>query len=95
MIDIPQQKFPLGRLVGTPDALAALEDSNESPWKFLLRHGSGDWGEVDEEDRLANEDALQNQGRLFSVCKTARGVTLWCITEHDRSSTCLLLPKNY
>jgi len=52
-------------------------------------------GDCCEEDRQANEDALKNGDRLFSVYKTAKGVKIWVITEADRSSTCVLLPEEY
>ena len=36
--------FPLGQCVATPGALAALEEANQSPADFLIRHVHGDWG---------------------------------------------------
>ena len=36
--------FDLGQLVATPEALAALEKSGQSPMDFLSRHVTGDWG---------------------------------------------------
>ncbi len=88
-------KFPLGRLVATPDALQALHEAGQSPTFFLNRHVVGDWGSVCEEDKQANDEALVNGGRLLSAYKTLKGVRLWVITEADRSSTCVLLPENY
>lgn len=88
-------KFPLGRVVATPDALGALQEAGQSPAFFLDRHAIGDWGSVCEEDKQANDEALANGGRLLSAYKTLKGVRLWVITEADRSSTCVLLPTNY
>ena len=90
-----EPKFPLGRVVATPGALAALEESAESASAFLRRHQGGDWGDVCEEDALANEEALQVALRIFSVYQTAKGVKIYVITEQDRSSTCVLLPEEY
>ncbi len=87
--------FSLGRIVATPGALAALEESSEVPWSFLRRHISGDWGSVDREDKVANVRALATRERLLSAYHTSKGVKLWIITEADRSSTCLLLPDEY
>jgi len=88
-------KFPLGRVVATPDALEALQEAGQSPAFFLDRHAVGDWGSVCDDDKQANDEALVNGGRLLSAYKTLKGVRLWVITEADRSSTCVLLPTNY
>jgi len=88
-------KFPLGRVVATPDVLEALQEAGQSPAFFLDRHAVGDWGSVCEEDKRANDEALVHGGRLLSAYKTLKGVRLWVITEADRSSTCVLLPTNY
>lgn len=87
--------FPLGRLMATPGALAALSESGQSPAVFLARHASGNWGLVDEEDRLLNDEALRDGSRLLSAYETERGVRLWIITEADRSATTILLPDEY
>jgi hypothetical protein len=94
-------KFPLGRVVATPGALAALQQSGESPAKFLSRHVAGDWGDVCADDAKANDEAVSHEGdfeqqaRVLSSYLTASGDKLWVITEADRSSTCFLLPTEY
>ena len=88
-------KFSLGQVVATPGALSALERSGESPTRFLSRHVLGDWGEVCESDRRANDHAVRRRLRLLSVYSTRRGTKIWIITEADRSSTCILLPSEY
>lgn len=87
--------FPLGQCVATPGALEALQQAGQSPSEFLDRHVRGDWGDVCEEDAEANELALKDGSRIFSVYQTQDGTKLWCITEADRSSTCILLPEEY
>ena len=94
--DLPRRPlFLLGRVVATPGALQALEESNESASAFLALHLSGDWGDVPPEDRNENELALREGFRLLSSYKTKKGVKLWVITEADRSSTCVLRPEEY
>ena len=88
-------RFPLGQVVSTPGALAALEESGESPSAFLNRHVTGDWGDVCDEDKLANDEALKDGSRILSAYETSKGEKLWAITEADRSSTCILLPSEY
>ena len=87
--------FPLGRIVVTPGALETLSRSGELPTPYLARHVTGDWGELCDEDREANEEALRIGARLLSSYRTTRGDVLWAITEADRSSTCLLTPAEY
>lgn len=88
-------RFHLGRTVATPGALAALEESHQSPAQFLSRHIAGDWGDLDPDDRQANEDALLHGNRLLSSYQTSNSQKLWIITEADRSATTLLLPDEY
>ena len=88
-------KFPLGRLLATPGALRALEESGESAATFFARHAKGDWGEVCTEDRAENELALEKGFRIMSVYRTGKGEKLWLITEQDRSSSTILTPTEY
>ena len=89
------EKFSLGRIVATPEALEAVQRAGQTPLDFLARHVRGDWGQVCEEDRRENEFALQHGFRLLSVYTTQAGEKLWLITEADRSATTLLLPADY
>ena len=95
MIEVSRPKFALGKLVATPGALEVLAEAEQTPIEFIARHIRGDWGEVCEEDKQANEDALQHGERLLSAYHTKKGVKLWVITEADRSSTCILQPEEY
>ena len=85
----------LGRIVATPAALQALEDSGQTPEFFLDRHIQADWGEVCDGDKKLNDEALVNGERLLSAYRTLRNVRIWVITEADRSSTTILLPEEY
>jgi hypothetical protein len=87
--------FPLGQVVATPGALAALEAAGQAPYEFLMRHVCGEWGDLVEEDIQENELALQEGHRLFSAYNTNDGTRIWVITEWDRSVTTLLLPLEY
>ena len=89
------QCFPLGQIIATPGALEAIEASGEQPLDFIKRHASGDWGEVDQEDREANEQALMHGARLLSAYQTNLNQRLWIITEANRSATTILLPEEY
>ena len=85
--------FRLGRIVATPNALSEL--SQQDMLSAIKRHQAGDWGELDEHDRQANDRALSNGTRLFSVYRSANGIRFWVITEADLSATTVLLPEDY
>ncbi len=95
MVDFVRPLFSLGQCVATPGALAVLEEAGQTPADFLNRHITGDWGEIDPEDKGLNEEALRDGARIFSVYRTSKGVKVWVITEADRASTCILLPDEY
>jgi hypothetical protein len=59
------------------------------------RHASGDWGDLSEEDKKENEFSLVHSLRLLSSSTLSSGTEIWVVTEGDRSSTTLLLPKEY
>jgi hypothetical protein len=84
---------PLGQTVATPAALGVL--SRTDIVAAIRRHAAGDWGDVDAEDRAANDDSLKAGERLLSVYRSANGTTFWVITEADRSVTTVLLPDDY
>jgi hypothetical protein len=87
--------FLPGIIVATPAAIDAFDGANEDPSVYFNRHLSGDWGDLDESDKIQNEIALQSDARILSAYNLADGSRIWIITEADRSSTCLLLPSDY
>lgn len=87
--------FPLGLVVATPGALAALYEAGQTPVEFLWRHSQGDWGDLPAEDVQENELSLTQGFRLLSAYTLATGQRLWIITEADRSVSTLLLPHEY
>ena len=86
-------KFRTGGVFITRNALAKV--GLEEAFKALARHVSGDWGELSDSDREANELALKDGSRLFSAYWTTEEVKFWIITEADRSNTTVLLPEDY
>ncbi len=83
-------KFHPGQIVATPGALEALQNAGQQPHEFLLRHLSGDWGDLDQEDRQLNDDAVIDGSRILSVYTTRNGERLWIITEaSDDQGRCL------
>lgn len=90
-----QPKFSLGQIVATPGALHALQEGGQSPAAFLSRHHSGDWGELDAEDKHLNDQSVIDGSRILSAYRTLMNARIWIITEADRSVTTLLLPSEY
>ncbi len=90
---VPVAIFRLGRVVATPGVLARL--SPDEILRAIQRHQAGDWGDLDEHDRCANESALSDGGRILSVYVGLNGTRFYVITESDRSVTTVLLPSEY
>ena len=90
---LPIALFRIGRICSTPSALETL--SSDNILSGLQRHQAGNWGDVCDEDREANNQALKNGTRLFSVYHGANGIKFWIITEADWSVTTILLPEDY
>lgn len=88
-------KFEPGDFLATPGSLNELERAGVAPQTLLLRHVRGDWGDLDNEDKCANDLALVNGDRLLSAYKLSTGEKVWVITEWDRSATTILLPSEY
>ena len=74
--------------------------TGHTPFEFLQRHVSGDWGDLDDEDRQLNDQALIDGSRLLSAYRLADGTKIWLITEAvgengRRESSTFLLPYEY
>jgi len=92
--------FNPGRILATPACLQLLEQAGQSLWEFLSRHLAGDWGEVDVEDRAANDEALRDGSRLLSAYVLKNGEKIWIITEaedenNNRVASTALRPDEY
>jgi hypothetical protein len=97
---MPTPRFSLGQIVATPGALAALQESGQTPAFFLVKHSQGDWGEVCPSDAQLNDQALIDGSRLLSAYRTLKGERLWIITEAAddqglRLATTILTPHEY
>ena len=99
LIRMEDALFPLGELVITRAAAESL--TLFDALSALLRHQLGDWGLVCVEDRLANERALAEGRRIFSMYEEAdkkrpgEKVQFYVITEWNRETTTILLPGDY
>ena len=90
--------FKTGKLMVT-NGVDALLGKDEKFVRFVQdsfnRHCNGDWGDLDEEDKAANEYALRHGERLFSKYDYNKDVSIYITTEWDRSVTTILFPEEY
>ena len=91
-------KFHPGQIVATTGALEALQNAGQTPHEFLVRHLSGDWGDLNDEDRSLNDAAVIDGCRILSAYTTRKGERLWIITEASddhRHATTIHLASDY
>src|SRR2546421_6498449 len=88
-------KFNPGQVVATPAAIVAIEFARASVVDLLHRHVTGDWGDIDDDDKAMNEMALNCEACIISAYVLADGTKVWCITEADRSASTFLLSDEY
>ena len=81
IVDFVRPRFDLGQTVATPAALKALDKAGQSPAELLDRHIVGDWGDLSDDDKQANEDALVDGSRILSAYHLRSGCKIWIITE--------------
>lgn len=86
-------KLNLGQLLITPAAKRSIHLPDAM--KALISHQNGDYGEISEADKEANQEALVTGDRLLSAYTDKNGVKFWIITEADRYATTILLPEDY
>lgn len=89
-------KFELGQLVITPGAKEAIgtEHLAELLAAIFEKHRNGDWGDLGEEDKRNNDEALETGDRILSAYNIG-DTRIWIITEYDRSATTVLLTDEY
>ena len=88
-------RFKLGRILATPCALEVIADARISIVDLLIRHMSGDWGDLPDSDREQNDAAITTGQRILSNYPLPGGRMVWLITEADRCTTTFLLPAEY
>lgn len=98
---MPETKviFPLGMLVITAGVRAKLGENEEFAafmTKSLVRHSTGDWGDMSPDDKKENDLAVKcGNLRIFSAYESPGLPKIWIITEADRSATTILFPDEY
>jgi hypothetical protein len=91
-------RFPLGQTVltrGVNDLVAENAAFAKLVTESLVRHATGDWGDLSVEDKEENDLSLKEGLRLLSAYETEGLPKIWVITEADRSVTTVLFPEEY
>lgn len=95
------QRFKLGNVIATRGVMDALLSDGSSIDRVrgilteaVARHVQGDWGNICEYDKQVNDEALVYGDRILSAYEV-EGLTIWIITEADRSATTILFPDEY
>lgn len=98
------KKFEIGRLVASRGIMEQIESEALSDNDFRTfinksfeRYIKCDWGDLDEEDKALNDNAVE-RGDLRILAAYIRPETkekIWIITEADRSYTTILFPNEY
>lgn len=91
---ILEPKFSLGKTFATAAVTAWAEQEKIDLSRYLHQHHCGQWGDLDADDKAANEAALENGSRIFSCFKT-NDQKIYIITEANRSMTTLLFASEY
>ena len=100
-IEAEGKLFNGGRLVftrGVNDLVAENSEFAKQVLDSVKRHLNGDWGDMDSEDKKANDLALKDGSRIFSAYNGIKKI--WIITEAEgeesiRSVTTVLFPDEY
>lgn len=94
----PFHHFALGTLcwtAGVNNSMAESEKFSAFVFASLQRHCACDWGDLCQEDKHLNDQALKTKGRLFSKYVLEETTPIYIITEWDRSVTTILFPEEY
>ncbi len=101
--EVNRMLFRPGRIVmtrGIADTIEGDISYHSEITVALERHLTGDWGDLSENDKQMNDDAIEAErkgeptDRLFSAYDTRNG-RIYIITEHDRSVTTVLYSDEY
>ena len=91
--DVPKPLFEGGWVLATPKALEALAEAELELMDVLARHLVGDWGDIDDEEKLLNDLSVNHGQRITSAYQLHTGSEVWIVTAGDRQTTWLKLPE--
>lgn len=94
-----EKKFELGHILMTSTiSKQTAIDAKLSGFIFacLQKHQSGDWGDLPEEDKAINNQALEiGSGTLFGAYRYVDNSEIWIMTDCNQKTTTILRPEDY
>lgn len=86
-----------GRILATRGVANEMEESPAFAGEVAAafnQYQREDWGELSQEDKDLNNQAIRAGERILAAYQTSKG-RIWIITEWDRSATTILFPSEY
>lgn len=83
-------KFRLGKCFATRKADAYLAESSIRAEYLMRRHACGDWGDIPEEDKAANDAAIGTDTHIMSAYNVC-GTMVWVYTNQQVGKTLVSL----
>ncbi len=93
--------FDLGQIKITDKAARVLIKHRMSGLELLDRHTVGDWGNISDADKQANDESVKTGEQLLSAYFLPDESKVWIVTDaeidnqHHRKATTVLLPEEY
>ena len=84
------KKFQLGEVLITKQLHDFVMKNNVPILKYLRRHSVCDWGDVDDDEWLKNNDTVDSSQPIISIYKF-NDTKIFIITEADRTATTMRL----
>lgn len=93
-MNLMEPRFSLGRTYATAAVTRWAEREKKDLNRYLRQHHCGVWGDLCDDDKKANEDALASGARIFSSY-LLNDKKIYIVTEADRSMTTVLFASEY
>ncbi|MCG9659925.1 hypothetical protein [Vibrio mediterranei] len=88
-------RFELGATMISCDAMCTLLSSDSDPGLLLQRHEQGDWGLVNDDVAIQNNEATHSGGQIVSSYQISEEVAVCVITNQERTITSVLLSNEF
>ena len=85
--------FPIGALIFSRAVDRLVRAGRLDPIPYFRRHTRGDWGEIDEATRQANDVALDQDNLMISQYRITPELVLIVKTSEDHQTTVVQLPE--